>query len=69
MREKNIYECFAELITCRTWYKQSGIDRKRAALDKKYFLNNKLSEDKIRFYLKNAGYLLYQNEMWIKNNS
>ena len=65
MKAKILNECFAELVKHRNWYENTGVNRKTAYRDKKYFENGELSENKIRFYLSHAGYKLYQPEMWI----
>jgi len=61
-------ECFRQLIRKRAWYKNSNVTRRQAYRDKLYFEKDILPEQKIRFYLKNAGYELYQEELWKQKN-
>lgn len=61
---KSLNECFSELIIHRGWWKNSPYDRKSASFHKKQFLEGKLPDEIKRVYLLNAGYTLYQQEMW-----
>ena len=69
MEPKTLEECFADLITGRAWYKRTGVDRKTAYRDKLYFQNGELPENKMRYYLTHAGYIMCQPELWIKKES
>lgn len=61
---KTLDECFTELIIHRGWWKNSPYDRKSASVHKKLFREGRLPDEVKRVYLQNAGYTLYQQEMW-----
>ena len=66
--EKRLSDSFKELIDKRAWYKKSGINRKKAYKDKVAFLEGTLPEDTMRMYLRTAGYVQVQNELWVETN-
>jgi hypothetical protein len=66
--EKGLYDSFKELIDKRGWYKNSGIDRKKAYKDKIAFFEGSLPENRMRMYLEKAGYIQTQNELWNYQN-
>lgn len=62
-----LHEAFAELIKFPGWYKNSGYSKEQALRDKRYFLMGKqLPETRLRNYLRAAGWVQIQQEMWEK---
>lgn len=60
-----LHEAFAQLIQKRGWYKNSGILQPNAFRDKQFFLGGKaISEERIRQYLRAAGWEQTQKEQW-----
>ena len=57
-------ECFKKLIAERGWYKNASIDRRTASLHKRMFIEGRLSDEVKRGYLKSAGYVKVQIELW-----
>lgn len=64
---QSLTEAFRELIKHRKWHEGSGVDPRVAASHKSRFLHGKgVSENIIKKYLENAGYVKVQEEMWAK---
>lgn len=61
-----INEAFSCLILEKGWYKKSGVTRQIASRDKMRFLKGNLADEKIRMYLKAAGWECVQKESWNK---
>lgn len=58
-------EAFSILIVKPFWYKDSGYSKQYAFRDKKNFLNGKpIPEERIREYLRAAGWEQIQQEQW-----
>lgn len=67
MDSETLDKSFERLIQDRSWYKNSAYPRKIAYWDKKLFLEGKLSDARKREYLKAAGYVCVQIELWQKS--
>lgn len=60
-------DAFSVLIAQPFWYKGSGYTKQYAYRDKKNFQNGKLiPEERMRHYLKTAGWEQTQEEQWEK---
>lgn len=60
-----LYEAFGSLIQKRGWHQNSGMIRQAAVRDKRQFLlGHKIPEERIRGYLRAAGWELIQEEQW-----
>ena len=61
-------DAFSVLIAQPFWYKGSGYTKQYAYRDKKNFQNGKLiPEERMRHYLKPAGWEQTQEEQWEKD--
>ena len=61
-------DAFSVLIAQPFWYKGSGYTKQYAYRDKKNFQNGKLiPEERMRHYLKTAGWEQTQEEQWEKD--
>jgi len=67
-KPRTLNECFENLISRRGWYKQYGYSHKLAYQKKISFRKGFMTEKTIRDYLSQAGYQLYQQELWFKPN-
>ncbi|MDH6358940.1 hypothetical protein [Parabacteroides sp. PF5-9] len=62
-------EAFGELVQNRKWHRFStDISPRMACKDKRTFLDGNLSEKRMRKYLKDAGYIIVQEEKWLVRN-
>lgn len=65
-----LQEAFEKLIKKRGWYKNSGVLQPNAVRDKQYFLSGKtIPEERIRQYLRAAGWEQIQEEQWAERKS
>lgn len=65
-----LQDAFRELVTKRAWYKNSGILQQNAIRDKRFFLEGRaIPEERIRRYLRTAGWEQVQQEQWTKGDS
>ncbi|MBV4286971.1 hypothetical protein KSZ26_05330 [Alistipes onderdonkii] len=61
-------EAFSLLITQPLWYKNSDYIRQQAVRDKRLFLAGRsIPEERMRHYLKTAGWEQTQEEQWEKD--
>ena len=61
-------EAFSLLITQPLWYKNSEYIRQQAVRDKRLFLAGRsIPEERMRHYLKTAGWEQTQEEQWEKD--
>lgn len=60
-----LHDAFRVLINKRGWYIKSGVLQQAAFRDKQKFLNGKgIPEERIRQYLRAAGWVQIQQEKW-----